>query len=185
MSTTFTVSIPLGRAHLPAEQIEAPRRLASTALGSAAYVEEALRWLPDLAAEPSRPLAESPSGPTPGPERESSPPPAPRPRVLLADDNADMREYVRRLLAGHYDVTAVADGRAVLDTARREPPDLVLTDVSRGWAGLLRCVPTPYAEVLVVFVGRAGEEARVGAGGGADYPTKLQRQGTAGPCRGA
>ena len=46
------------------------------------------------------------------------PPGADRPRILLADDNADMREYARRLLSGRDDVTAVADGMAALAAAR-------------------------------------------------------------------
>ena len=55
---------------------------------------------------------------------------APRGRVLVADDNADMRDYLRRLLAGTgYAVTAAADGEAALAAARAAPPDLVLADV--------------------------------------------------------
>ena len=42
-----------------------------------------------------------------------------RPRILLADDNADMRDYVRRLLGARYDVEAVADGEAALDAIAR------------------------------------------------------------------
>ena len=45
-----------------------------------------------------------------------------RPRILLADDNADMREYVCRLLAERYDVTAVADGMQALAAARASRP---------------------------------------------------------------
>ncbi|MDB6160086.1 MAG: two-component hybrid sensor and regulator [Gammaproteobacteria bacterium] len=44
-----------------------------------------------------------------------------RARILWADDNADMREYVRRLLAGHYDVTAVSDGAAAVAAALEAP----------------------------------------------------------------
>ena len=41
--------------------------------------------------------------------------------MLLADDNADMREYVRRLLAGRgYEVEAVTDGEAALAAAQRQ-----------------------------------------------------------------
>ncbi|MCI0355087.1 MAG: ATP-binding protein, partial [Acidobacteria bacterium] len=47
--TTFTVTIPTGTAHLPADRLGAPRSLASTALGADSYVGEALRWLPDPA----------------------------------------------------------------------------------------------------------------------------------------
>ncbi len=43
----FTVSVPLGKAHLPADRINATCTLTSTAVGAAPYVEEALRWLPN------------------------------------------------------------------------------------------------------------------------------------------
>ena len=51
------------------------------------------------------------------------------PRVLLADDNADMKEYLQRLLEPTYDVTTAADGLAALEAARADLPDLVISDV--------------------------------------------------------
>lgn len=45
--TMFTVSVPLGSAHLPADQIGEGRSAASSGTGAMPYVEEALRWLPD------------------------------------------------------------------------------------------------------------------------------------------
>ena len=53
----------------------------------------------------------------------------PRPRVLLADDNAEMRSFIRRLLSDRYDVELVADGRAALEALDRHRPSLVLTDL--------------------------------------------------------
>jgi DNA-binding response OmpR family regulator len=52
--------------------------------------------------------------------------------VLLVDDNADMRTYVRRLLAERYYVTAVASGRTALETLRARRFDLVLAEVALG-----------------------------------------------------
>jgi len=49
--------------------------------------------------------------------------------VLLADDNAEMRSFVRRLLAQQYDVEVVADGGAALEAMRRQRPSLVITDL--------------------------------------------------------
>jgi signal transduction histidine kinase len=133
--SAFIVTLPRGSAHLPAEGIGAVRLLASTALGAKPFVEEALRWLPSAgaaqeSAEPS-PLeqvsaatAEPPLG---GPSAEAAS--GTRPRVLWADDNADMRDYVQRLLSERYDVEAVADGQEALEAAFREAPDLVLSDV--------------------------------------------------------
>ena len=52
-----------------------------------------------------------------------------RRRVLLADDNADMRDYARRLLAERWDVDAVAQRPRALDAARARRPDVIVTDV--------------------------------------------------------
>jgi len=54
-----------------------------------------------------------------------------RSRVLLADDHIPFLESVRRLLAGAFDIVAVAaDGRQALDMARRFRPDVIVLDVS-------------------------------------------------------
>src|SRR6185503_16095797 len=89
--STFTVSIPIGSDHLPADRLGAAKTLVSTNLRGEAYVEEVSKWLPvngDILA--TLPAPEIP---------EAS---ALRPRILLADDNADMRDYVRRLLANKF-----------------------------------------------------------------------------------
>ncbi|MDS4068466.1 MAG: ATP-binding protein [Candidatus Competibacter sp.] len=131
--SAFTVTIPLGQDHLPAKHVGATRTLASTALGATPFVEEALRWLPD--SPPPRVATEDALQPEFVPAEDTSPglaevPAAsPRPRVVWADDNADLRDYVRRLLDDRYAVEAVADGEAALAAARRSPPDLVLSDV--------------------------------------------------------
>src|SRR5262245_39130559 len=133
--STFTVTIPLGAAHLPADRVEAARRLTSTGLRGEVYVEEALRWLPESDGATGR-QGDGATGPaerhqvedTISPRRPVAP--SPRRRVLLADDNADMREYVGRLLSRRYEVEAVTDGLEALNAARERAPDLVLTDVT-------------------------------------------------------
>jgi DNA-binding response OmpR family regulator len=95
--------------------------------------------------------------------------------VLLADDNADMRDYVRHLLAGQYEVRTAPDGRAACAAALAEPPDLILADVMMpgldGFA-LLRQIrqDARTREVPVILLSaRAGEESRVeGLEAGAD-----------------
>jgi signal transduction histidine kinase len=95
--------------------------------------------------------------------------------VLLADDNADMREYVGRLLSRHWTVEAVGDGNAALTAARARPPDLVLTDVMMpGLSGIellraLREDPRTGTVPVLLLSARAGEECRVeGLEAGAD-----------------
>ncbi|MDI1433982.1 ATP-binding protein [Polyangium sorediatum] len=171
--TTFLVEIPLGAAHLPADRVRSEPAPPSCRIGAAApYVEEALRWLPDEGADagdvPSAPRL--PVEPALG-ARASTP----NARILLADDNADMRAYVGRILGEHWQVEAVGDGAAALEAARASRPDLVLTDVmmpNLDGFGLLRALRDDAAlgDVPVIMLSaRAGEECRVeGLQAGAD-----------------
>jgi signal transduction histidine kinase len=162
--STFTVLLPLGRAHLPADQVQVGRNLASTALAAEHYLAEALRWMPGETEN----AAAAKEGPAPDQPR--------RPRILWADDNADMREYVRLLLAPRYDVECVGDGVAALEAVRREPPDLVLADIMMprlDGLALLRALresePTRTLPVILLSA-RAGEEAAIeGLEAGADH----------------
>ncbi len=158
--TTFAVTLPLGPAHLPPDQIVAPRATTSNVASATPYVEEALRWLP----EPPSPASLEFSGHSDG-----------RPHVLLADDNADMRHYLVRLLAERYAVKATADGAAALAAARERPPDLVLTDVMMpqldgfGLLRELRADPRTHFVPVIMLSARSGEESRVeGMEAGAD-----------------
>lgn len=55
----------------------------------------------------------------------------PKARILLADDHALVLEGYRRILEGPYElVGTVADGRALVEAAKRLQPDIVILDVS-------------------------------------------------------
>ncbi|SDE06982.1 Signal transduction histidine kinase [Aquimonas voraii] len=54
--------------------------------------------------------------------------PADRPRVLVVDDNADLREWLRHSLSGRYVVDVAASGRDALAALEAHLPDLVVTD---------------------------------------------------------
>jgi PAS domain S-box-containing protein len=95
--------------------------------------------------------------------------------VLVADDNADMRQHLGRLLGGTYEVGEAADGRAALAAARERSPDLVLADVMMpeldgfGLVRELRADTRTAAVPVVLLSARAGEESRVeGLAAGAD-----------------
>ncbi len=110
-----------------------------------------------------------------GPASTPAPAEGRRARILLADDNADMRAYVGRLLRQRWDVEAVADGSAALAAIRARRPDLVLTDVMMpnldGFGLLRRCAPTRETRgtPVIMLSARAGEEAKVdGLHAGAD-----------------
>jgi signal transduction histidine kinase len=95
--STFIVSLPLGEVRLRPESVGGVRKLDSTIMGDAPFVQEALRWLPsdDESLQREQWLAM----PCPGGEPDSS-----LPRLLVADDNADLRQYLGRLLSEHYQV---------------------------------------------------------------------------------
>jgi PAS domain S-box-containing protein len=103
-----------------------------------------------------------------------------RPRVLLADDNADMREYVRRILAPEYEVCVVPDGESALAAARQQTPDLVLSDIMMprldglGLLRALRADPDTRTVPFIFVSARAGDDARVGGleAGADDYLVK-------------
>jgi len=170
--TKFSVRIPFGSAHLPGERIRTSNAQVSTALGAQPFIEEALRWLPDAPVmtttfneivQSDQPLESD------RPERMH------RAQILVADDNSDMREYLRRLLGEQYNVITVADGKAALDQIRSTPPDLLLADVMMPELDGFRLLQTirrdPSIRSLPVLLlsARAGEESRVeGLRAGAD-----------------
>ncbi len=165
--STFRATVKAGHAHLPADRLGAQRSHSSTATRAAAYVEEARHWISDLAPASTllSPPVEAADGSPLGEAAEA--PSGARPRILWADDNADMRDYVRRLLGERYEVTAVSDGTTALTTALTTPPDLVLTDVMMpgrdGFAVLreLRADERTRTIPVILLSARAGEESAV------------------------
>jgi len=160
--TVFTVTLPLAQ---DAGEVPAAVPAAPNARTVAAFTGEAGRWLAQAAPEAAAPAQASLAGIAP----------APLARVLVADDNADMRDYLARLLGRHWGVTAAGDGIAALEAARRERPDVIVSDVMMprldgfGLLEQLRADPD-LAEIPVLLVSaRAGEEARIeGLEAGAD-----------------
>ncbi len=51
------------------------------------------------------------------------------PRVLIVEDNADVRAYLKACLTGHYQIAIAEDGQEGIDKAKAEIPDLVVSDV--------------------------------------------------------
>ena len=162
--SSFKVRIPSGIAHLPPEQIvmDTPAIGLTAKKRANAYVEEALRWI-----DGATPVDPGIGG-------------AEKPRILIADDNADMRDYIARLLGDRWTTELVEDGVAALDAINTNRPDLVLTDVMMpklDGFGLLKAIrgDNELRDLPVIMLSaRAGEEARVeGLDAGADdYLTK-------------
>src|SRR5579875_33288 len=178
--TSFVVSIPRGKAHLPAERIGTERTLQSTAVGVAPYIEEAMRWLPESteADQAAVGAKKRPRQVDNTARQETSGKGAEQQRemhILLADDNADMRDYLRRILGSRWAVEAVPDGAAALKAAQEHLPDLVLSDVMMpGLDGFqlvraLRSNPRTSSIPIILLSARAGEESTVeGLESGAD-----------------
>ncbi|MEU1605030.1 SpoIIE family protein phosphatase [Micromonospora matsumotoense] len=161
--STFTVTVPFGAAHLPADRVVDAAPLPTTGSSQAPlYVAETALWTDGGQAAPA-------GG---GTGRAG--------RVLLADDNADLREHVTRLLSPEYEVVAVPDGAVALQEATGSPFDLVLTDVMMprldgfGLVTALRANPGTRHVPIVLLSARAGSaEAVAGLSVGADdYLTK-------------
>ena len=98
-SSAFVVRIPCGSGHLPPDRIRQADWRRATGLAAAPYVQEATRWS---------------VSPEPRPASLPAALPDTRERIIFADDNADMRDYVTRLLGARWQVETVADGSAAL-----------------------------------------------------------------------
>jgi PAS domain S-box-containing protein len=167
VGTTFTVSLPFGSAHLPKDRVGQARNEQTRSQNRSMFENEALAWLP-LESSGNRSVnAKLMFGRVPS--------------VLLVEDNADMREYVRRLLQEDgYDVHVAEDGEAALALTAKNSYDLILSDVMMPKVDgieLLQAIrkdsrlkTTP----VVLLSARAGEEFRIqGLSAGADdYLTK-------------
>ncbi|SEH89101.1 PAS domain S-box-containing protein [Mycolicibacterium rutilum] len=172
VGTTFTIRLPVGSAHLPADAIVPATDARTRAESAEAYLQEAMRWLPSEEAFDAPPVA---------PASRASAASAvfgagATPRVLIADDNSDMREYVARLLRNDgYLVDAVTDGQSALDAIRADTPDMVVSDVMMPrldglqLVAALRSDPRTAAVPVLLLSARAGQEAAIdGLQAGAD-----------------
>jgi signal transduction histidine kinase/DNA-binding response OmpR family regulator len=144
----FTVTLPLGRAHLRDDQIapEIGVRLQTPRLESD----------PDLQVEPSEPAGELPT-------------------LLVVDDSADMRTYVRAHFESRYRVLEAGDGADGIERARLEIPDLVISDVMMpGTDGNTLCralkgdSATDFIPIILLTARTSTEDRVAGLVGGAD-----------------
>jgi PAS domain S-box-containing protein len=174
--TTFTVTIPFGREHLADGNLAAPGGPWAAAAAASPFLLEAMRWLPaeSAAATGASAALTVTAGPAGSGRRDADGKAVPA-RVLLADDNADMREYLQRLLEPAYRVTAVTDGQAALEAARISPPDIVISDVMMPRLSGLQLVAALRADLrtaevpVLLLSARAGQEASIeGLEAGAD-----------------
>jgi signal transduction histidine kinase/DNA-binding response OmpR family regulator len=176
--TAVMVCIPFGDAHLPRERLGTSSMSNSSPSRVQPYIDEAMGWLSDSGSD----AFSSPLGQTSGqtgmfaldqPRRGQ--------RVLLAEDNGDMRTYLQRLLqTAGFDVVTAVDGEEALAMAPLLRPDLILSDIMMPKVDGLQLLSSLRADLnlrdipVLLLSARAGEEAKVEglAAGANDYLTK-------------
>ncbi|MFD0751892.1 ATP-binding protein [Mucilaginibacter calamicampi] len=171
IGSTFTVSIPVGKAHLPQEHVlDIAKETDSTAL-KGAFIQEAFSLLQDEAETQNSDNAKSTGDITTHQDFSITK----DTRILIVDDNADMRAYLIRLLEPYFSITVAVNGADALQKIYDEQPDLVLSDIMMpvmdGKAMLenLRKSANTIRIPVIFLSARAGEEARIdGLEAGAD-----------------
>ncbi len=188
--TIVVAAVPFGSEHLPPDRVigaAAARSPTSTMHAATSLVHEMLGWFSNAAemsprGSPSQGATTAAVVPTSLAERPAARGHAStsyrsvdglgdiaerRARILIADDNADMRQFIAGLLGAQYEVEAVADGAAGLAAARERLPDLVLSDVMMpgldgfGLLRELRADPRTQTVPVILVSARSGEESRV------------------------
>jgi signal transduction histidine kinase len=159
--TTFRVSIPAGKDHLPVDRV----------LDDPVATDAVIARAEALAAA---------DAPVPVPVSRAGSDRVQRDRVLVVEDNADLRSYLAGLLGARFEVEVAADGQAALERARQSPPSLVLTDIMMpgldGFALLerLKFDPRTASVAVVMLTARAelGDKLRGLEIGADDYVLK-------------
>lgn len=152
VGTVFSVRIAAGKDHLPEDQIHERNDEVFTSSLSSIYVNEAI----SLTGDRQRKEANAP-------ERKDEK----KYRVLVVDDNSDMRDYVGRLLNKEYEVVTAENGKDALAKIYHQRPDLILSDIMMpvmDGIELLHAVKGSVSTdtIPVIFISaRAGEEARI------------------------
>ncbi len=168
--TTFTVFLPFGRDHIRPETIE--RREA------AVQVPHGRRRAEDPSGVTAALRDDQPAGRRAGtpaaglPDLSGS---ARRARIVLAEDNVELQQFIRGLLVGEFDLFTANDGDEAWDLVNRERPDLVISDVMMpGRSGTRLCndiktEPALAATPVILLTARVGSEATLeGYAHGAD-----------------
>jgi signal transduction histidine kinase len=168
--STFTVCIPRGAEHLSTVHIRAGETDEDDMRMKAAapFVDEAARWTPHDG-QPTAAVSHAPeaidAAARSGADAEDRL--APRPFVLVVDDNSDMREYIVRLLTPWCEVGQAADGSAALASVATHMPDLIVADAMMpgvdGLAllGAIRADHRTRGLPVILLSARAGEDSRV------------------------
>ncbi len=163
VGTTVTLTFPLGSQHLAAEQIVLTEAISPRVLPS-------LLPLGGLGGQPSPAPAAAPEMPR-YPEQNT---------LLLVEDNADVRAFIRQRLVEKFIVLEAVNGQEGIEMALQHTPDLIISDVmmpdKNGYElcqTLKTDVRTSHIPIILLTAKAAQEEKLEGLGTGADaYLTK-------------
>jgi PAS domain S-box-containing protein len=165
----FTVSIPSGKSHLPIGHVVDEVSVQHSSVLSAPFLREAQSLLQDefSTGEISDERADESSIQDTSVDKQT--------RILIVDDNSDMRAYLKRLLNPFFTVQTASNGKDALELIRQRTPSLVLSDVmmpvmdGKELLGRLRSDDELFRLPVIFLSARAGEESRIdGLEAGAD-----------------
>lgn len=160
--STFTVSIPTGKVHLPEANVSDEVNMKTDALLTDMYVKEAISlaqesiekedWETSLTEDSSGTTTESNTG---------------RAKLLIVDDNADMREYLKRLTGKYFEVVVAENGEKAMNIVAANRPDIIVSDIMMpvmDGIELLHAIknnPVTARIPVILLSARAGEEAKI------------------------
>ncbi|MDP3156653.1 MAG: ATP-binding protein [Archangium sp.] len=163
----FTIVLPRGKGHIKPEALE--RRQVQLEGSEARRASDA--ELEVIAPDPRGPLGSAPQATSGAIVFDGGR----RARVLVVEDNPDVRAMLVDLLSVSFDVLVAADGLAGLESVKRQRPELVLSDVMMpGLSGTQLCKaikadPVIAATPVILLTARGGTDAAIeGFASGAD-----------------
>ncbi|WP_443946712.1 ATP-binding protein [Pedobacter sp. AW1-32] len=169
--SVFTIRVPLGKSHLPDLQVIETLKETDSAALKGAFIKEANSLLEDSLPDTGEDYIEQ----TDSLASELDFTPTKETRILIVDDNGDMREYLKRLLQPYFSVFTANNGAIALSKITEFDPHLVLSDImmpvmdGKTMLQNIRTNPLTLRLPVVFLSARAGEEARIdGLEAGAD-----------------
>src|SRR6185437_8440709 len=163
--STFTVKIPTGKEHLSSKQLIEVNKEVQEAISNL-YAQEAEALIETVTEKVNgtedighRPIVLNGK---PAPQLVSK-----RASILIVDDNADMRAYLKTLLEKNYNIIVAKNGKEALEKIHKNPLQLILSDIMMpvmDGIQLLKQIKqnrqTAHIPVILLSA-RAGEEAKI------------------------
>ncbi|RZM26321.1 MAG: response regulator [Pedobacter sp.] len=170
--SSFSVRIPTGKAHLPPAQVVETQKDNDNDLIKGAFIREAYNLLQEEQQSLHSGDTTQMSGDLSSHQDHTQ---DKQTRILIVDDNADMRSYLKRLLDPYFTVETAVNGKQALEKVELNLPNLILSDImmpvmdGKTMLGHIRGSDRTSTVPVLFLSARAGEEARIdGLEAGAD-----------------